>query len=105
MPQTLILVFRQENGNVPFKDWLDELEKKEPRAYAKCLERVLRLSELGYELRRPLADDLQGGIRELRARVGTVQYRILYFFNGPCVAVLSHGCTKEGAVPKADIER
>lgn len=37
--------------------------------------------------------------------MGTVNYRILYFFNGRQVAVLSHGITKEDVVPPAEIER
>jgi putative component of toxin-antitoxin plasmid stabilization module len=105
MPQTTILVYRQANGDIPLVEWLDDLSTKEPKAHAKCLERILRLSELGYELRRPLADSLRDGIFELRAQVGKVHYRILYFFFGQNVAVLSHGCTKEGAVPKQEIER
>jgi len=36
---------------------------------------------------------------------GGVNYRILYFFHGPQVAILGHALTKEGAVPNAEIER
>jgi hypothetical protein len=74
-------------------------------AYAKCLQRVLQLAQLGHELRRPLADTLRDGIHELRAKRGRVQYRILYFFHGRNVAVLSHGLTKEGTVPVAEIDK
>ncbi len=104
MPQTVIRLFRAANGAVPLKEWLDELEEREPRAYQKCLQRILLLSNFGSELRRPLADMLRDGIRELRARCGTVQYRILYFFCGQNVACLSHGITKEDKVPDEDIE-
>jgi hypothetical protein len=34
-----------------------------------------------------------------------VNFRILYFFAGRNVAILGHALTKEGKVPKADIER
>jgi phage-related protein len=34
-----------------------------------------------------------------------VQYRILYFFHGSEAVVISHGLTKEGKVPGAEIER
>jgi phage-related protein len=63
------------------------------------------LSELGHELRRPLADILRDGIYELRIRKGRVNYRILYFFHGRNLAILGHALTKEDKVPKADIER
>ena len=104
MPQTSILVFRDEES-VPLIAWLDELEQREPRAFHKCLERILALSILGNELRRPHADILRDGIYELRAKVGTVNYRMLYFFCGSDTACLSHGFTKKGAVPDAEIDR
>lgn len=104
MPLTAIHIFQKASGQVPFQDWLDELERREPRAYAKCLERVLRLSQIGFEMRRPHADSLRDGIHELRAKAGNVNYRPLYFFCGQNRAVISHGITKEGKVPDAEIE-
>lgn len=62
------------------------------------------LEELGHELRRPEADLLRGGIYELRVRLGTVNYRMLYFFHGRLAAVVSHGLTKEKVVPPAEID-
>jgi len=61
--------------------------------------------ELGHELRRPEADLLRDGIYELRARLGTVNYRILYFFHGRNVAVLAHAITKENEIPVVEINR
>jgi DNA-binding XRE family transcriptional regulator len=60
--------------------------------YAKCAVRIRRLADLGHELRRPEADLLRDGICELRARLGTVNYRILYFFmagRSPCLRMPS----------------
>ena len=76
-----------------------------PKAYAKCVVRIRRLVELGHELRRPEADFLRDGIYELRARLGTVNYRILYFFHGRNVAVLAHAITKEDEIPTVEINR
>jgi hypothetical protein len=104
MPETEIRVYRDAGGNIPFKVWLDELKETEPRAYAKCLERILNLAQMGNQLRRPLADVLRDGIYELRSKVGKVNYRILYFFCGKNMACLSHGLTKEGAVPEGEID-
>ncbi len=104
MPRTAIQLFRENNGDVPLQDWLDELEAYEPRAHRKCVERILLLSQLGNELRRPIADILRDGIRELRAKVGNVNYRILYFFHGSNLVCLSHGLTKENEIPDAEIE-
>lgn len=45
------------------------------------------------------------GIYELRIRMGSVNYRLLYFFHGQTVSVIAHGLTKEAAVTAADIKR
>jgi len=86
-------------------EFLRALRGRDPAGYAKCVARIRRLVELGYELRRPEADALCDGIRELRATRGHVHYRILYFFSGRDVAVLAHALTKEAGVPRADVER
>ena len=104
MPQTVVRLFRDADGTIPLLEWLDDLEESKPRAYAKCLAFILLLSRLGYELRRPQADTLRDGIHELRIKVGTVNYRILYFFMGSNIACLSHGLTKKDKVPAAAID-
>ena len=60
---------------------------------------------MGHELRRPEADLLRDGIYELRARLGTVNYRVLYFFHGRNIAVLAHAITKEQEIPNTQINR
>lgn len=105
MPRTRLLFFKEADGSVPVKEWLAELQRKDRKAFAKCVERIQRLAAFGHELRRPHADMLRDGIYELRARHGNVNYRILYFFYGKDIAVLAHGLTKEGRVPDGDIER
>jgi hypothetical protein len=104
MPQTAVRLFRAANGTVPLLDWLALLQEREQRAYVKCATSILLLAEKGHELRRPHADILRDGVYELRTRVGTVNYRILYFFCGKNMVCLSHGLTKEDKVPDAEIE-
>jgi phage-related protein len=58
-----------------------------------------------HELRRPLADLLRDGIHELRPSYQGVHYRILYFFSGKDVVVVSHGLKKEGEIPAVEIIR
>lgn len=105
MPQTRLLFFRDAHGLAPAWEWLRDLRVKNPKAYAKCAVRIRRLAELGHELRRPEADLLRDGIYELRARLGTVNYRILYFFHGRNVAVVAHAITKENEIPENEINR
>lgn len=105
MPQTEVIFYRDDDGTVPVLEWLQALKKHNRRAFAKCVVRLRRLAELGFDLRRPEADLLRDGIYELRAKLGHVQYRILYFFHGRLLAVVAHALTKKDKVPDVDIDR
>ena len=103
MAQTEVFFYRDPvDSSVPLLNWLDQLPAK---VQAKCAERIDRLGVLGNELRRPEADFLRDGIYELRATYGGVHYRMLYFFAGKAVVVISHGMTKERQVPTREIEK
>ena len=103
MAQTEVFFFREpKNNSVPLLQWLDALPMK---VQAKCTERIDRLGELGHELRRPEADFLRDGIYELRASYQAVHYRMLYFFAGKAVVVVSHGLRKEREVPPREIDQ
>jgi hypothetical protein len=102
MPATEILVFREANGRIPMEDWLDFVPTK---ARDKCLHYMRLLAQSGHELRRPIADILRDEIYELRPSHQGVQYRILYFFRGRDVVVLSHGIMKRQKVPDVEIRR
>jgi len=65
MPETNVVLYREDDGSVPVLEWLDSLE---PKAVDKCTVRLERLKELGHELRRPEADYPRDGIYELRGR-------------------------------------
>ena len=101
MPKTVVVLYRDADGTVPLLDWFQALESK---ARAKCWVRLERLAELGHELRRPEADFLQDGIYELRAKHSGVNYRMLYFFHGRSIVVITHGFSKQRAqVPRREI--
>ena len=104
MPETRVYLYA-EDGRCDIRSWLLELRERDGRAFVACRSRVVLLGAMGHALRRPHADMLRDGIYELRARVGRVNYRMLYFFHGRDVAILSHGFTKEREVPPAEIER
>jgi len=105
LARTRVIFYQEEPDEVPALDWLKELRRSNKAAYAKCVARVERLAELGHELRRPEADYLRDGIYELRAKLGRLNFRLLYFFHGQLAAVLAHGLTKEDKVPDADVDR
>lgn len=100
MPKTDVLFYQDDDGHSPVVDWLQRLRSTDMQAYAKCAAVIERLGEAGFELRRPTADMLRDGIRELRAKKGHV-----YFFHGKNVAILAHAITKEDVVAPAEIQR
>lgn len=102
MPRTLVVFYKDREGNVPVLEWLDSLSTK---MQDKCVVKIERLRELGHELRRPEADLLRNGIYELRVGREGLNYRMLYFFHGRVAAVLAHGLIKEREVPSKDIDR
>lgn len=101
MPRKRVVIYRESDGTVPLLEWLDELP---PKAVAKCRVRIERLAEMGHELRRPEADFLRDGVYELRVGLEGRNFRVLYFFHGRTVVVLSHGLTKERVVPPKEID-
>jgi len=102
VPQTRVVLYREEDGSCPFLDWFNELPAK---VQDKCYLRLERLREMGHELRRPEADLLRDGIYELRVSQQGVHHRILYFFHRAIAAVISHGLVKERVVPPNEINR
>lgn len=100
MPKIEVKFFAEEDGSVPFLEWMDKIPAK---AQDKCIVRIELLAEKGFELRRPLADYLRDGIYELRFSLQRIRYRILYFFHGK-QAVISHGLTKTSQVPPKEID-
>lgn len=99
MPRTQVVIYAEKNV-APLLEWLDA---QNSTVQNKLLARIELLEEKGHELRRPHADTLRDGIHELRAVSQRVNYRLLYFFHGQ-TAVISHGLTKEGAVPPREID-
>lgn len=95
MPAIDVHLFQEADGTVPLLEWLDDLKPR--KAVAKCRVLIELLKAAGQDLRRPHSDILCDEIHELRAHLGRVQYRMLYFFHGRGTAIISHGFIKRGA--------
>lgn len=104
MPIVEVQFYKEVDESVPVLAWLQEMARRDQRIVARIHQRIERLAELGSDLRRPECDYLRDNIYELRVRFGRVNYRVLYFFYGKAVVVLSHGLTKEDAVPEGEID-
>ena len=100
---TRVVFYREKSGRVPMQRWIDRLPETPRR---KCEELIRQLQESGRQLKYPRAHPLREGIHELRARHGTVRYRILYFWHGSTIAIITHGIVKKSrAVPDTEIQR
>jgi phage-related protein len=101
LPRVQLILYRESDGSVPLLEWFDLLP---PKVVDKCRVWLRRLRDQGHELRRPDADYLRDGIYELRVGFRGVNYRMLYFYSGRQVAVVSHGIVKERVVPPKEID-
>jgi phage-related protein len=101
MPQTNLIWYLEDDGSIPLRDWLDDLQRK---ARENCLAKLTLLQQSGHELRRPNADYVGGDLYELRAKFHRVNLRMLYFFHGQEAVVVSHGFTKEKELPQNEID-
>ena len=104
MPEIEVVFFQDDDGSVPALEALLHFAEREPKVADKLQALIELLAERGYDLRRPTADALRDGICELRAKVRGVNHRILYFYGGEKIAVLSHHLTKERTVPPREID-
>ena len=102
MPPTNVIPYLEDDGSIPLRDWLDDLQIA---ARDRCLARLALLEEYGHELRRPHAEYLEGtDLYELRVKHRRVNLRMLYFFHGQEAVVISHGFAKEGKIPPREID-
>ena len=102
MPKTEVVIYKEKEGGVPLLEWMERLPRK---LQDKWIARFSALEEHGYDLRRPISDILRDDIHELRIRWRRVNYRVLYGFVGQNIVLLTHGCSKEGKVPKGEIDK
>ena len=103
MQEFEIIFYDIADGTEPAKDFLLSLDKK---MRAKMLRTIKLLQINGNKLREPESKELDDGIMELRAKVGSDISRVLYFFVVGRKAILTNGFIKKTQkTPKAEIER
>lgn len=103
MQEFEIIFYDKTDGTEPAKDFLLSLDKK---MRAKMLRTIKLLQMNGNKLREPESKELDDGIMELRAKVGSDISRVLYFFVVGRKAILTNGFIKKTQkTPKAEIER
>jgi phage-related protein len=104
--RTQAVYYRDGKGCEPVNAWLESLFVTKPAAVAKIDQFVEEyLNGRGAEAPStefPITSQIEGGLRELRVRVGSTRYRLLYQ-RSHNLFVLLHGLEKNtGALPERD---
>jgi phage-related protein len=94
MQEYEIIFYKTDNGEIPVKEFLDSLNLK---MRAKMLMSIRIVRENGYQVRMPYSEELDDGIFELRAKVGSDISRVLYFFVVGRRVILTNGFIKKSA--------
>ena len=103
MERYRVFYYTAADATCPFQSFLDGTTDK---VRAKFFKLLTLLEEIGPNLKRPYADSLRDGIRELRVILSGGQYRGLYFFTDGRKIIVTHGIVKKtDKVPKSEIER
>jgi phage-related protein len=87
-----LLFYETSRGNAPALDFLRR-QPKAVRAEAGWL--LEQLEKYGNALERPIVGYLEDGIYELRWEVDRTEFRLLFFFSGRQIIVVTHGFTKK----------
>lgn len=94
--------YETPRGRCPVQDFVDSLDVRSKAKIARTLD---LLEQFGVKLGMPFAKHVEGDLWELRTRVGTDQYRIIYFLFTGGVFILLHGFMKKtGRIPQRDLE-
>ncbi len=103
MPRTVIF-YRTAEGKCPVEEFLDSLESGAARKVTWTLKLLEDLPMVPSQFFKKLAGSDQ--IWECRVRFGSNAYRILCFFAGNSIIVLTHGFMKKSQkTPKAEIQK
>ena len=96
-----IQYFETANGRRPVQEFVDALDARSKAKIARTLD---LLEEFGVKLGMPYAKHVEGDMWELRTRVGSNQYRIIYFLFAGGAFILLHGFLKKsGQIPQRDL--
>jgi len=98
-----VIFYRSASGRCPIEEFVEDLPIEDAR---EVVASIAALGELGNAARRPLADYIEDGIYELRARRLRKQFRVLYTFAGRDTILLLTGFVKKTkAVPPQRLQK
>jgi phage-related protein len=99
----VIKFYRTKTGNCPVEDFLQSLPDKQSKKVTWTLRVVRDLEQVPTQYLKKLKSN--DDIWEVRATLGNNTFRLLGFFDGPKLIVLTSGFAKKtNKVPKQEIE-
>lgn len=103
MQELEAIFYDKPDGTQPAIDFINSLDIK---MQAKMVRTIQILQDNGTALREPYSKPLDGGIFELRAKVGSDISRVLYFFFVGKKVILTNGFIKKTQkTPATEIDR
>ncbi len=98
-----VLFYETKEGNVPVRDFLDELKRTDPGDFAAVMAGLGKLKDRQNH-REPLSKSLSEGLLELR-HLGKLNTRILWFFMKGRKIIAVHGIrNKSQKIPSSDLD-
>lgn len=90
--------FKNQQGGEPVREWLKSLPKEDMKEIGADIQRI----QWRWPVSRPLVGSLGGGLFEVRTKIETVQYRVLFGIVDNTM-VLLHGFVKKSKTAPDEI--
>ncbi|MEX2491447.1 MAG: type II toxin-antitoxin system RelE/ParE family toxin [Nitrospirales bacterium] len=101
--QFQVILYETKEGNVPVRDFLEELKQSDPGDFAAVIAGLSKLKDRQNH-REPLSKALNDGLLELR-HLGKLNTRILWFFMKGRKIIAVHGIrNKSQKIQTSDLE-
>jgi phage-related protein len=95
-----VLFYRTAAGAEPARDWLRSLDEEDRKAIGNDL----RTLQIGWPVGMPLARSLGDGLWELRSKLSNRIARLVFFFDGDRIIILSGFIKKSQSTPKQELD-
>lgn len=95
-----VFFFRTDAGAEPVREWLKDLPANDRKTIGEDIKTV----QFGWPLGMPLVDHLDGGIWEVRVKLGNRIARVLFTLDGQKMLLLHGFIKKQQDTPKPDLD-
>lgn len=98
-------IYRDDNGNSPYKEWLNGLPRPD-RAKMEALIRKIEQTDLSYCMKMQWVKKVDDDIWEIRSKRSSNIQRACYFYMSGSQCVITHGFTKKTQkMPPKELKR